>query len=154
MAYHDLFKVSNFKILLRDQRHMEFFCQEAGIPGYNLGNIDVGYQSMKDKRPGDSIDFEDLTLTIICDEDLNAFKEVYNYLKLAHHPVTNALEVQQEMFDAYLLLTTNKNNVQHKLHFVDAWIQSVGAIQLQTISSEDNNITFPVTIRYNYYLFE
>ena len=154
MAYHDLFKTSNWQIQLKDQTHVEFFCQEAAIPGITIGTIANRYQSMDDKRPGDSINFNDLTLTIICDEDLSAFKEILKYLNMTHDVRTNEIQVQPEVFDSYLYITTNKNNIQYKLHFYDMWIESISDLVLQTITGDDNSISFTVGLKYNYYTFE
>lgn len=155
MAYHDLFKTGNFKIQLKDQINLEFFVQEATIPGITVGTIDAGYMSMRDKRPGDSLDFNPLTLTLLCDEDLQAYKDVYEYiLHLTHNPKTNEIFVEPEVFDAYLFLTTNKNNVAHKLHFYHMWIETISDLQLQTVSPDENSISFTVGLKYNYYLFE
>jgi hypothetical protein len=133
---------------------IEFMNVEAPIPGFTLGTIELGYSSMKDKRPGDSITFNDITLTVNCDEDLKTYKEIYDYLILAHNPVTNKLEVNQEVFDGYLILLTNKNNVQHKLHFYDMWIETVSDLQLQTISAEEQNLSITLGLKYNFFVFE
>jgi hypothetical protein len=155
MAYYDLFKTGNFRIQLKDQTNLEFFVQETTVPGVTVGTIDIGYGSMKDVRPGDSLEFNPLTLTVICDEDLQAYKDVYTYiLKMTHNPVTNVIQVDPEVFDAYLLLTTNKNNITHRLHFHDMWIESISDLQLQTVSPDENNISFTVGLKYVYYLFE
>jgi hypothetical protein len=154
MAYHDLFKTSNWKLQLKDQTHVEFFCQEAAIPGVTIGTITTGYASMADKRPGDTIDFSDLTLTIICDEDLGSYKEIMKYLNMTHDVLTNEIRVAPEVFDSFLYLTTNKNNVQHTLHFYDMWIETVSDLVLQTITGDDNSISFTVGLKYNFYTFE
>jgi hypothetical protein len=154
MAMHDLFKVSNFVMQLRDQKSIEFMNVEAPLPGFNIGTIEVPHQSMMDKRPGGSITFNDITLTVNCDEDLKAYKEIYDYLVLAHDPLTNKLCVKEEVFDGYLYLLTNKNNVQHKLHFYDMWIESVSDLQLETISADENNLTMTLGLKYNFFVFE
>jgi hypothetical protein len=154
MAYHDLFKTSNWKIQLKDQTHVEFFCQEASIPGITIGTVSQHYQSMEDKRPGDSITFDDLTLTIICDEDLGAFKEILKYINMTHNVIDNVIQVKPEVFDSFLFITTNKNNIQYKIHFYDMWIETVSALSLQTITGDDNSISFTVGLKYNYYTLE
>jgi len=154
MAITDLFKQCGFKIQLKDGKHIEMFVQEANIPGITLGQMDIGWQAMKDKRTGDSIEYNDFTLTIILDEDLKVYKEIYNSLILAHNPDTNTLEVQDNLFDGYFYLLTNKNNIQHTLHLFDAWIKNIDDIQLTHTSSEDEQITVTMTICYNYFLFE
>jgi hypothetical protein len=153
MSYIDNFKVCNFVMQLRDQKHLEFFTLQSSIPAYTIGTITIPNHSMTDKRPGDSIDFADLSLTVLCDEDLKAYKDVYNYLNLAHDPISNKLEVQQEVFDATLFLTTNKNNVSHTIKFFDMWIESVSALDLLTTSTDDNSLSFTVNLKYNYFIF-
>lgn len=153
MAYIDNFKICNFVMQLREQKHLEFFILQASIPAYTIGTIEVGFNSMKDKRPGDSIDFSDLSLTVLCDEDLKAYKDVYNYLNLAHDALSNKLEVHQEIFDGTLFLTTNKNNITHTLKFYDMWIESVSGLDLMTTSTDDNAISFTVNLKYNYFTF-
>ena len=156
MAYHDLFKTGNFTVQLKNQTHLEFFIQEATIPGITVGTIEVPVAGgLRDYRPGDSLSFNPLTLTVLCDEDLRAFKDVYDYiLHLTHNPVTNNIEIDAEVFDAYLMLTTNKNNVKHRIHFHDMWIENITDLQLQTISGDENSISFTLGLRYNYYLLE
>jgi hypothetical protein len=138
----DLFKTSNFVMQLRDQKSIELMNVETDIPGFTIGTLEMGYMSMKDKRPGDSITFENLTMTVNCDEDLKAYKEVWDYLKITHDPLENIIRVSEEVFDGYLLLLTNKNNVQHKIHFYDMWIESISPIQCQSVSPDENNVNF------------
>jgi hypothetical protein len=150
----DLFKTSNFVIQLRDQKMIELMNVEANLPGFTIGTLNMGYMSMKDKRPGDSIDFNNLTLTVNCDEDLKAYKEVWDYLKITHDPLSNEIHVAEEVFDGYLILLSNKNNVQHKIHFYDMWIESVSDLQCQTISPDENPINFTIGLIYTFYILE
>jgi hypothetical protein len=154
MSVLNLFKSCNFRISLKDQKAIELMVQEVNLPGITLGQMDLGWQSMKDKRTGDAIDFNDLTLQIILDEDLNTFREIYSALILAHNPATNELEVKKQVFDGFLNLTTNKNNIQHSIHFYDAWIKSIDDIQLSHTTGEDEQLVCTLNIVYNFYLFE
>lgn len=150
----DLFKTCNFNILMKNNTMIELMNVECDLPGFNIGTIEMPFQTMKDKRPGDSINFDNLTLTVNCDEDFKAYLEVYNQLILAHNPATNKYKVSEEIFDGYLILLSNKNNIQHKIHFYDMWIESVSPLQMQTISSDDNPLNFTVGLCYNFFVFE
>ena len=68
-------------------------------------------------------------------------------------PYDGKIEIQNAIFDATLLITTNKNNVQHRVQFFDAWIQSIGDIQFTTTSSEEEQIVFTIELQYDYYKF-
>jgi hypothetical protein len=153
MSYTDQFKTSNFRVVLRnDMKNLEFFATEASIPSVTIGTIEAGWQSMKDKRPGDSLDYEPLALTTIVDEDFQIYTDFYALLNTTHNPKTNRIQVTPEVFDLTIFITTNKNNPIYSVTFYDAWIQTISAIELQTISGDDNGIKVTIGISYNYFL--
>jgi len=148
------FKVNNFIIQFKDQKNLELMVNACNFPGFSLGQIDIPRPVVKDQRPGDSLTFNDLSLTIICDEDLKAYKEIYSYLILSANPNTGRLNISDSVFDCYLDLTTNKNNVKHKLHFYNAFIKSVSDIQLESTTSEGEAPTFTAEMAYSFFTFE
>lgn len=154
MAYTDNFKTSNFRVVLRsDIRHIEFFTLETSIPGVTIGTLEAGWQSMKDKRPGDSLTYDPLSLTILVDEDLKIYNDFYNLLNMTHNAKTNVIQVTPEVFDLTIFLTSNKNNPIKSVKFYYAWIESISPIELQTTSNDDNGIKVTINIIYNYFLF-
>lgn len=154
MARHDLLKQCNFQIIIPNRPNLEFFVQEAPLPGFQLGEVNIPHWTQIENRIGDSLTWDRLNLTVICDEDLKAYKDVYNHIIASKNPETGYLEIGSTVFDAKLMLTTNKNNIQHVVVFKYAWIASVGELQFQTNSEEDEQITFTVEIPYTYFEFE
>lgn len=154
MAYTDLLKTSNYRVVLRnDMRNIEFFATETIIPSVTIGNLDMGWQSMKDKRPGDSLDYSALSITTMVDEDFQIYSDFFSLLNMTHNAKLNTIKVEPEIFDLDIFITTNKNNPTHCITFYDAWIQTISDIELQTISNDDNGIKVTLGIVYNYYLF-
>ena len=144
-----LSKVSNFRIVLpTTQKTIEFFCVETMLPGITIGTIENKFMSMQDYRPGDSLTYNPLTLTVLCDQALETYKEVFSILNATHDPFTNKLSVSQEIFDGYLMLTSNKNNIIHKIHFYDCFITDISDINFQTTSGEDPNYSFTLGLRF------
>jgi len=154
MSVLNLFKTCNFILLLKNQKTIELMVQQAAIPGFTINEMPMQWQAMKDKRPGDSIDYNNLSLQVLLDEDMNSFKEVYNNLILSHDPVTNKYNSNSALFDGTLLLTTNKNNIQHEIKFFDCWVTSLSDITLQADSAEDEQLVMTVDIVYNYFVFK
>jgi len=146
-------KSGNFSVVLKNQKTIEFVVQEVNLPGLNLGEIQVGHWTQNQNRPGDNITWSTLSMTILCDEELAAFKEAFNHIMSLKDPYDGKIEIQNAIFDATLLITTNKNNVQHRVQFFDAWIQSIGDIQFTTTSSEEEQIVFTIELQYDYYKF-
>jgi hypothetical protein len=150
----NLFKVSNFIIQFKNVKQIELMTTTANIPGLTLGTIDIARSVVNDARPGDSLTYNDLDISVLCDEDLIAFKEVYNYIMSGAEPVFGNLDVVEPVFDATLFLTTNKNNIQHKLTFYNCFFKSISDIQLTSSSSDEENFTFDIGIGFSYYLFD
>lgn len=154
MASTDLFKVSSFIIQFKDQKFLELMVNGCNIPGFALGQLAIGRPVVTDKRPGDSLDYNDLSVSVICDEELKAYKEIYNYLILAANPNTGDLEINETVFDCTVQLLTNKNNLQHKIHFYNAFIKSVSDINLESTTTESEAPIFNVEFGYSFFNFE
>ena len=72
---------TGFKFALKKSPGVAFFCNEANIPDLNLG-IAVQPNYLKDiDRPGDKIQFGDLTIRFLVDEDLSNFMEIQNWIR-------------------------------------------------------------------------
>ena len=72
---------TGFKFALKRSPGVAFFCNEANIPDLNLG-IAVQPTYLKDiDRPGDKIQFGDLTIRFLVDEDLSNFMEIQNWIR-------------------------------------------------------------------------
>jgi hypothetical protein len=155
MSRIDLFKTGNFIIQFASQKKLELQVIVTALPGFNLGVLEMGRPVVKDVRPGDSLTYNDLSLTVLCDEDLKAFQEIYTSIVWAANPNTGDIQLSTDVtFDAQLFLTTNKNNIQHKVHFYNAFFKSVGDISLDSTSTDENYISFPADLGYSFYNFE
>lgn len=154
MAINDYLKSSSFLIQFKDQRRLELMVTGVNLPGFTLGEILLSRPVVTDKRPGDHIDFNDLSLTIICDEDLKAFTEIVSSIILSANPNTGDLEISKTVFDATLFLTTNKNNIQHKVHFYNCYFKSISDLPFESTSDDEAHVTFNAELGYSFYNFE
>lgn len=154
MSIINLFKVSNFIIQFKNAKTIELMTTAVNIPGLTLGELNIGRPVIRDLRNGDSLTYDDLEVTVLCDESLSAWKEIYDYIMIASDPNTADIDVTEPIFDSTLLLTTNKNNIQHKIRFLNCFFKRIGAIQLTSSSSEEEQLTFDITLGFSYMLFD
>lgn len=149
----NLLKQCNFQLILAGKKVLELFVQEVNMPGFTLGDMPINHWTQNENRIGDNIMWNDLDLTVVCDENLGAYKEVYKHVIAEKNPFTGFLDPITTTFDGKLLMTTNKNNVSHEIIYRNCWIVSLGDMQLTTTSSEDEQVTFTVGIKYTYWEF-
>ena len=71
---------TGFKFVLEKTPAVAFFCQTANIPSLDLG-IAVQPTYLKDiDRPGDKLQFGDLSVRFLVDEDLKNYMELQNWM--------------------------------------------------------------------------
>ena len=77
---------TGFKFALKRSPAVAFFCNEANIPDLNLG-VAVQPTYLKDiDRPGDKIQFGDLTIRFLVDEDLVNYMELQRWIRGLGYP--------------------------------------------------------------------
>ena len=75
-----------FKFNLQRSPGVAFFCNQANIPDLNLG---VAFQPnpLRDiPTPGDKVEFGDLNLRFLVDEDLTNYMEIQNWIRGLGYP--------------------------------------------------------------------
>ena len=77
---------TGFQCNLKRSPKVAFFCNEANIPDLNLG-VAIQPNYLRDiPTPGDKIDFGDLSLRFLVDEDLGNFMEIQNWIRGLGYP--------------------------------------------------------------------
>lgn len=98
------------------------------IPGITLGNI-VQTTSMRGlNRPGDSLEFNDLNITFILQENLSDWLTIFNWIMDCRNPTRENIE---EIYtNGILNILTNKNNPSITFTFERMFPYSISDIPL------------------------
>ena len=75
-----------FKFALKRSPGVAFFCNQANIPEMTLGVAEQPTPFKDIPVPGDKIQFGDLQLRIMVDEDLENFMEIQNWIRGLGYP--------------------------------------------------------------------
>lgn len=154
-GFHSLLKSSNFQLTLKSiHKDIEFFVTEVNIPGITIGSMEMQYMSMSRKIPGDSLTFDNLTATVLVDEELKVLDEILSTIKFTHNAEKNTYTIDPVLFEANLFITSNKNNVKFQFTFHDAWIESFSELPFSSTTTDENNLSTTIGIRYNFYTFK
>ena len=87
-----------FKFGLKRSPAVAFFCNEANIPSIDLGIAEQPSYLKNIPVPGDKIQFGDLSLRFLVDEDLTNYMEVQNWIRGLGYP--ESLQEFQDLDDA------------------------------------------------------
>ena len=96
---------NGFRFSLRRCPQAAFFCNQANIPDMTLGVAEQSTYLKNIPVPGDKIEFGDLNLRFLVDEDLGNYMEIQKWIRGLGFPESldefEKLESQAEIFGRY-----------------------------------------------------
>lgn len=112
--------------------------------------------------PGNTLQFGELTMDVLLDEDFNAYEEIYNWIvrqvNEKHIKRRSQMQTTTENPPTYadisIIALTSHNNKNKILKYIDAIPTAVGDIVFDTTNAGVEFVTFPATFRYSYFEIE
>tara|TARA_B110000438_G_scaffold300622_1_gene353460 strand:+ start:8059 stop:8595 length:537 start_codon:yes stop_codon:yes gene_type:complete len=161
---------NNFRLLIDKVPTVEYYVQGVNIPGVSFDEVvqpaGVGVDGY---FPGDKVSFDTLNVTFLVDEDLENYKEMYDWMSeivpIANSDkygeltgsTKNTLSVANQSGDALkaqsmitLVTNTNKNLPNRYFRFYDAFPIALGGLELLS-GSETEPVTCEVQFRFTFY---
>ena len=130
---------------------VSYFCQRVNIPGISLSNTIQSTPFANIPIEGDVLEFEDLTISFIVDEDMQNYLELYNWLQSLGFPDKYSQydnETSSIKSDMNILLHTNKSNPNYSIAFKDVFPVSLGAISFDTNATTLDPIVVDASFKY------
>ena len=131
--------VVSFDVVFSRQPTVQYFCQRISLPTITLGETNEPIPFMNLPLEGDTLTYEALTLSFIVDEDLQNYREVYNWLTALGFPreysqfaalkePESASKTLSKYSDLTIVLHTNKSNPNYRIRFTDCFPTSLSSI--------------------------
>ena len=162
-----------FKFTIDRMRGVEFFCQSASIPSISLGSADTSTRLNKIKNPGDELQYEDLFLRFLVDENMKNWYQVHDWMREIATPYStrefkfnrgdlksvNKREATYDLAsannqwrcDCSLFILSSNYRVVSEIVFRDAWPNSLSTLNFDASTHDINYFTAEVSLKYNYY---
>lgn len=149
---------NEFRFTLSRLPHVEFFVQGVTLPDISSTPVEQFTPFKTVYRPADKIEFGDLTLTVLVDENMQSYLETWNWLIALTKPenfdqYANLLSGDGIYSDATLTVLSSKKNPNIQITFKDMFPISVGSITLATNQSDVTPPVVDMTFRYSSYAF-
>jgi hypothetical protein len=139
-----------FKMTFHRAPNVEYFLQSFSIPTITVNETPVVRPQRDAYFPGDKLSYEPLTVTMLISEDMDNFKEIYDWLEKS--VTTNNSSDMYDDITAHIL--TSKNNPNKKIIFHNAFPTSLGNINFSVQEADIVYGTVDATFRYDYFTFE
>ena len=152
----DFLQPNGFKLVVLRKRfaNLEFFAQSVSHPGVSVAPAIVAFRGTNLNTPGDKIEYDQLTVDAIVDENMNVYKEILAWMQ---HNVyekislpSNATAADQDLpiYDITLSVLSSHNNQVDKIVYKGAFPTNIGNINFQSTVDGVQYITFPITFAY------
>ena len=158
---------NGFRFTLRRSPQAAFFCNQANIPDMQLGVAEQPTYLKNIPIPGDKIDFGDLNLRFLVDEDLGNYMEIQNWIRGLGFPENlnqfEELESEAEVFGKYandqdniysdgtLSILTNNMIPKYQVFFKGLFPYSLSTLTFDATQTDQEYFTADVAFKYTMY---
>lgn len=161
----NLFQPTGFQVIIdrKNYGNLQFFVQSVDHPGAANPAIETAFKKIQSiPMPGGQMEYGELSMDVLLDEDLNSYTEMYNWLL---RMVNNEQIQKRDNFggstsdqptyaDIIVTALTSHNNKNKKFKYVDCIPVAVGNIRFEAQNQSVEYITFPVSFRFSYFEIE
>jgi hypothetical protein len=157
---------TGFKFTLSKYPKIDFFSNQASIPGINLGSAIQSNYFKNIPVPGEKLSYDDFTLNFIVDEQMENYLTVHNWLRGFGFP-ENFREYQdlldQETMnpgrqtassgesDGSLIIYNSNYNPIISVNFIGLFPVSLSPVNFDSTSQDINYVNAEVTFKYTIY---
>lgn len=142
--------------------HVTFFIQSIVIPDVSLNGTQVPSPYVSVPIPGNILNYGELQVTYIMDEDMKAWREIYDWMYNLGNPesqnkigdLTQTPGRRNSVTsDASLLVKSNANNPRIKFTFKDMFPTNLGGVTLSSAEGQEF-LTSTISFLYSHYNVE
>ena len=150
-----------FKFQLNNFPEVNYFCQSATLPGISISAIDVPTALKTIAIAGDEVNFEELTIKFIVDENMKNWLAIYDWIIGLGFPTEEGqakykklAESAELTTDAVLTILTSNMNPQINFRFNECFPLSLSSIAFDSGGTDIEYVTADVSFRYDVYTVE
>ena len=160
----NLLQPTSFKMVINRKMfpNLEFFCQSFTHPDVSVPASEMAYRRISSVPfAGDKFTFGELSCTVILDEEMNSYREMFNWLErlvevnqvnpTGNKGIPDYDKSPPTYSDITLSILSSKNNVVREIRYIDCIPTSLGSINFEAMAGGDQFITYPISFRYTYF---
>ena len=150
-----------FKFQLNNFPEVNYFVQSANLPGISISAIDVPTALKTIAIAGDEVNFEELSIKFIVDENMKNWLSIYDWIIGLGFPTKEGQEKYAKLAiaselttDATLTVLTSNMNPQINFVFRECFPLSLSSIAFDSGGTDIDYVTADVSFRYDVYTVE
>ena len=148
-----------FRFQIENLPNTNWFLTSVNLPGITLGEIEHPTPFMRAAQPGNDLTFDPLAITFLVDENLENWRELYDWLIGLGFPeqyeqYKTRKETSGTLSDATLVILNSNMTPNYRIIFKDLFPTSVSEVLFDSASPDIEGIKATATFRYLNYEYE
>lgn len=137
--------------------NMEFFASSVSHPGTDIASVEMPRARASIPFAGDRLNFGQLSVTILIDEDMNSYIEMFQWLeRMVQQPNTDrARSFENNVIPTEASITvsvlTSHNNVSRRIKYYNCVPTSLSDIELTAQRTDTDPLSFIASFRFAYF---
>lgn len=153
---YNLLNNPNFKFTTKKLPGVEFFATTVTWPTISIGAVDVPTPRGTHYEPGVGIQYTELNIDFLVDEDMKNYFELYSWIRECSIPPKNPTPYPTGQFfpfsDLALTVLDNSMNPLYTVNYINAFPVFLGSMSFD--SSIDQPIPIRCSVQFRYDHFE
>tara|TARA_R110000744_G_scaffold132368_3_gene240572 strand:- start:614 stop:1156 length:543 start_codon:yes stop_codon:yes gene_type:complete len=158
----NLLQPTQFKLIINRKNfpNLEYFCQSIQLPSMDVPAADLPYSRLSALPiAGDKLSFGTLECMIIVDENLNAYKEMFEWLqRIVQTNEASGLDRSRNndttaptVADITVAILSSHNNTTRTIRYIDCIPTTIGSLPMESTTGDTTIIALPVSFRFSYF---
>ena len=149
-----------FQLSLKKLPGVSYYCQSATVPSLNLAVADQPTMYRRLPEPGDEINYDDLSIRFLVDEDMTNYISIHNWMRYLGYPESNKdwttfkdgeTYAEKQYSDGSLFILDSNFVKRFEVRFQDLFPVSLGGLQLDASYTDTEYFTIDATFKYSIY---
>jgi hypothetical protein len=145
---------TNYRFFLHRAPAVTYFCQSVILPGVDIDALEQETFFASVKQPGYKPNFSDFTIKFLIDEDLQNWREIYDWMKSysGFEDFDGFTSPEADHFsDATLMILTSGMNANLEVTFKNCFPTSLGSIEFDSSIDDIEALTTDITFAFDSY---
>lgn len=149
-----------FRFVVSRLPTVRYNIQSLTLPGISSGTTQQQSPFKFINRPGDRIEYGELVLEVVIDEEMRAYTETWDWLIKLTSPdgfdqYKSILESEDGLYsDATLSILNSNKNIGVEVQFENIFPISIGDVSLDTKATDVNPPTTSITFKFSKYIIK
>ena len=166
VSNRNFLSVIGFKFILNRCPKVDFLCNSANLPMVSLGVAEQSSYLKNIPVPGDKLQYDDLRITFVVDEDMENYLQLYQWITSLGFPesisqysellnnkplVEDPDDPSNERSDATIQVLNSNFNPSVTIKFKDVFPYQLSGIPFDATTEEQTYYTASVSFKYTIY---